>query len=109
MIDTIRDMNKRIGIYSQSPSLIYLGWDFIWSPVTRECRKRCLKWMEAMRSSLISQYRVDPAALQSTAVDPSRSSGRDGMPIEDISSEAQFLVAAGTSPRPSLRFNASVE
>ena len=96
MIDTIRDMNIRIGIYSQSPSLMYLGWDVIWSPITRECRRRCLKWMEAMRATLISQYHEDSAALRSTAIDPSRFKEGEGMPIGDISSKAQFLVAAGT-------------
>ena len=96
MINTIRDMNIRIGIYSQSPSLIYLGWDLIWSPITRKCRRRCLEWMKTMRTSLISQYHDESEALLSTAVNPSRFEEGDGMPIEDISSEAQFLVAAGT-------------
>ena len=96
MIDTIRDMNIRIGIYSQNPSLIYLGWDLIWSPITRQCRRRCLEWMKTMRTSLISQYHDKSKALLSTAVNPSRFGEGDGMPIEDISSEAQFLVAAGT-------------
>lgn len=97
MIDTIRDMNKRIGVYSQSPSLIYLGWDLIWSPITYECRSQCLKWMKDMRASLISQYHEESVALRSTAVNPFRSTKDEGMPIEDISSEAQFLVAAGTN------------
>ena len=96
MIDTIRDMNKRIGIYSQNPSLIYLGWDLIWSPISYKCRRQCLNWMKAMRASLISQYHEESAALLSTAVNPFRST-KEGMPIEDISSEAQFLVAAGTT------------
>ena len=96
MIDTIRDMNKRIGVYSQNPSLIYLGWDLIWSPINYECRRRCLNWMKVMRASLISQYHEESAALLSTAVNPFRST-KEGMTIEDISSEAQFLVAAGTN------------
>ena len=49
-----------------------------------------------MRTSLISQYHDESEALLSTAVNPYRFEGGDGMPIEDISSEAQFLVAAGT-------------
>ena len=97
MINTIRDMNIRIGIYSQNPLLIYLGWDLIWSPITRKCRGRCLEWMKTMRASLIRQYNEEDEALLSTAVNPSRFKEGDGMPIEDISSEAQFLVAAGTS------------
>lgn len=98
MIDTIRDMNKRIGVYSQSPSLIYLGLDLIWSPITRDCRRHCMKWMKAMRTNLISQYYDGSAILDSTAVNPSHSTEKLGMPIEDISSEAQFLVAAGDHP-----------
>ena len=96
MIDTIRDINMRISIYSQNPSLIYLGWDLLWSPITRECRRRCLDWMKAMRGMLISQYYKGNTALLSTAVNPYRIKEGDGMSIEDISSEAQFLVAAGT-------------
>ena len=98
MIDTIRDMNKRIGVYSQSPSLIYFGWDLIWSPITRDCRRRCMKWMKAMRTNLVSQYYSGSGVLDSTAVNPSSSTQKLGMPIEDISSEAQFLVAAGNHP-----------
>ena len=96
MIDTIRDMNIRIGICSQSPSLIYLGWDLIWSPITRECKRQCLKWVHSMRASRVGQYHEDSNSLRSTAVNPSRFVNGDGMPIEDVSSEAQFLVAAGT-------------
>lgn len=94
VIDAIRDMNKRIGVYSQSPSLIYLGWDLIWSPISYKCGRQCLKWMKAMRTSLVSRYHEKSTALLSTAVNPFRST-KEGMPIEDISSEAQFLVAAG--------------
>ena len=100
MIDAIRDMNKRIGVYSQSPSLVYLGWDLIWGPVTRKGRRRCLKWMEAMRARLIDAYHNGDTALLSVAIDPFRSTGEHGMPIEDLSSEAQFMVAAGNHSYP---------
>ena len=96
VIDAIRDLNIRIGIYSQSPSLIYFGWDLIWSPITRECRRRCLNWMEAMRAALISQYHDESTATLSTAVKAFRKKEGGGMLIDEISAESKMIVAAGT-------------
>lgn len=95
MLDAIHEMNIRLGIYAQSPSLIYLGWDLVWSPITRECRKRCLRWVEAMQASLISQSRNNSTAHLPIAVNTSLFNQDYSMPIEEISEEVQLLIAGG--------------
>lgn len=94
MIDVVLALDARNGIYAQSPSLPGQILDIVWSPLKRKHLMQSLKWRAEMKDKVLGKEKAS-STLFSNLLEAKDPETGQGLSMQELMAEAQFLLVAG--------------
>lgn len=94
MIDVVLALDARNGIYAQSPNLPGQILDLIWSPLKRKNLFKSLRWRAEMKEKVLGKEKAS-STLFSNLLEARDPETGQGLSMQELMAEAQFLLVAG--------------
>ena len=93
IVDVIRSMNMRTGIYAQYPDLTRLGLEIVQYPIQRGVRQRALAWVEDLRRTYMSDH--EKRGVFSIIFAANGPGTEEQFSLAELTAELQFLITTG--------------